>query len=218
MAASAKNIRAGGAFVELFADDSKLVRGLRAAQKKLQAFGAVVQSLGKGLFGIGAGLGTPMATAAKLFADAGSDLVDMSQRTGASVEALSELGYAAEQSGSDLATLEGGLRKMQKAVVAAANGSDSAVATLSQLGLTAQQLQRLSPDQQFELIADRLAQIQNPAERAALAMELFGKTGTSLLPLMTNGAEGIIALRQQARELGLVMSTEDAQAAEAFGD
>lgn len=218
MPASSQSIRAGKAYVELFADDSKLVRGLRAAQRKLQAFGSAVQTLGKGLFGVGAGLAAPMATAAKLFADAGSDLVDMSQRTGASVEALSELGYAAEQSGTDLATLEGGLRKMQKAVVAAANGSDSAVATLSQLGLTAQQLQRLSPDQQFELIADRLSQIQNPAEKAALAMELFGKTGTSLLPLMTNGAEGIIALRQQARELGLVMSTEDAQAAEAFGD
>lgn len=218
MPASSQSIRAGKAYVELFADDSKLVRGLRAAQRKLQAFGSAVQTLGKGLFVVGAGLAAPMATAAKLFADAGSDLVDMSQRTGASVEALSELGYAAEQSGSDLATLEGGLRKMQKAVVAAANGSDSAVATLSQLGLTAQQLQRLSPDQQFELIADRLSQIQNPAERAALAMELFGKTGTTLLPLMANGAEGIIALRQQARELGLVMSTEDAQAAEEFGD
>jgi hypothetical protein len=218
MPASSQSIRAGRAYVELFADDSKLVRGLRAAQRKLQAFGSAVQTLGKGLFGIGAGLATPMATAAKLFADAGSELVDMSQRTGASVEALSELGYAAEQSGADLATLEGGLRKMQKAVVAAAGGSDAAVATLSRLGLTAQQLQRLSPDQQFELIADRLAQIPNPAEKAALAMEIFGKTGTSLLPLMTNGAEGIIALRQQARELGLVMSTEDAQAAEAFGD
>lgn len=218
MAASAKNIRAGGAFVELFADDSKLVRGLRAAQKKLQAFGAAVQSLGKNLFAAGAGLATPMLTAAKVFADAGSDLVDMSQRTGASVEALSELGYAAEQSGSDLTTLEGGLRKMQKAVVAAAEGSDSAQQTFRQLGLSASDLAHLSPDQQFELIADRLAKIQNPAQKAALAMEIFGKSGTSLLPLMANGAAGILELRQQAQSLGLVMSTEDAQAAEAFGD
>jgi hypothetical protein len=218
MAASAKNIRDGGAFVELFADDSQLVRGLRAAQKKLQAFGAAVQSLGKNLFAAGAGLATPMLTAAKVFADAGSDLVDMSQRTGASVEALSELGYAAEQSGSDLTTLEGGLRKMQKAVVAAAEGSDSAQQTFRQLGLSASDLAHLSPDQQFELIADRLAKIQNPAQKAALAMEIFGKTGTSLLPLMANGAAGILDLRPQAQALGLVMSTEDAQAAEAFGD
>ncbi len=39
---------------------------------------------------------TPMLGAAKAFADMGSDLVDMSQRTGISVEALSELGFAAE--------------------------------------------------------------------------------------------------------------------------
>ena len=44
----------------------------------------------------------------------GSDLLDMSQRTGVSVEALSELGFAAEQSGADMETLEAGLRKMQK--------------------------------------------------------------------------------------------------------
>jgi hypothetical protein len=218
MPASSTAIRASRAFVELLVDDSQLVRGLRAAQKKLQAFGAAVQSLGKGLFGIGAGLAAPLATASKLFADAGSDLVDMSQRTGASVDALSELGYAAEQSGSDLTTLEGGLRKMQKAVVAAAEGSDSAQQTFRQLGLSASDLAHLSPDQQFELIADRLAKIPNPAHKAALAMEVFGKTGTSLLPLMANGAAGIFELRQEAQALGLVMSTEDAQAAEAFGD
>jgi hypothetical protein len=49
-------------------------------------------------------------------------------------------------------------------------------------------------------------------------MEVFGKTGTSLLPMMQDGAKGIEALKQQARDLGLVISTEDAKAAETFGD
>lgn len=106
----------------------------------------------------------------------------MSARTGISVESLSELGYAAQQSGTHMETLEGGVRKLQKFLVAAAQGSDSALSVLRDLGLTLADLGRLTPDQQFERIADRIARIPDPALRAATAMELFGKTGTALLP------------------------------------
>ena len=213
-----QGIRAGAAYVELYTKDSRLVKGLQAAEKKLQAFGAGIASIGTKLAGLGASVVTPLLGAAKVFADMGSNMVDMSQRTGVSVEALSELGFAAEQSGADVETLEAGLRKMQKQVVEAASGSDTARESLGKLGLTVDDLAKLSPDQQFKLIGDRLSQIQNPTLKAALAMEVFGKSGTKLLPLFANGARGIEELQQQARDLGLTMSTDDAQAAEAFGD
>jgi TolA-binding protein len=213
-----QGIRAGAAYVELYTKDSRLVKGLQAAEKKLQAFGAGIASIGTKLAGLGASVVTPLLGAAKVFADMGSDMVDMSQRTGVSVEALSELGFAAEQSGADVETLEGGLRKMQKQVVEAASGSETAREALGKLGLAVDDLAKLSPDQQFKLIGDRLSQIQNPTLKAALAMEVFGKSGTKLLPLFANGARGIEELQQQARDLGLTMSTDDAQAAEAFGD
>jgi hypothetical protein len=120
--ASAQAVRAGAAYVELSIRDNRLTKGLAAAAAKLKAFGAGLTGLGTQLLGVGAALATPFALAAKLFADMGSDLVDMSQRTGVSVEALSELGFAAEQSGADMETLEAGLRKMQKFVVEAADG------------------------------------------------------------------------------------------------
>ena len=85
---------------------------------------------------------------------------------------------------------------MQKFLVEAAQGSKGAGDTLSKLGLRLSDLGRLSPDQQFELLADRISKIQDPAIRAATAMEVFGKTGTSLLPLMQDGAKGIEALKQ----------------------
>ena len=59
--ASSQGIRAGKAFVELFADDTKLVRGLRGAERKLKAFGAGVQSMGTKLFGLGAAIVAPLA-------------------------------------------------------------------------------------------------------------------------------------------------------------
>ncbi len=216
--ATAQGIRAGKAFVELFADDSRLVRGLKAAERKLKAFGAGVRSIGTQLFGLGVGVAAPLVAATGVFAEMGDQLAKMSIRTGISVEALSELGYAAEQSGTDLDALEGGVRKMQKFLFAAADGSRAATSTLSKLGLTVADLQGRSPDQQFALIADRLADVEDPATKAALAMEVFGKTGTQLLPLMQDGADGIEALREQARQLGLTISMEDAKAAETFGD
>jgi hypothetical protein len=64
--------------------------------------------------------------------------------------------------------------------------------------------------------ADRIAAIPNPTERAAAAVRIFGRAGTELLPLISQGAAGIERFEQRARELGLVTSTESAQAALRF--
>ncbi|ADV62999.1 MAG TPA: phage tail tape measure protein [Dehalococcoidia bacterium] len=216
--AAASGIRAGAAYVELFVKDSRLVKGLNAAAARLKAFGASIMSVGAGIVGLGTTLALPFLGAAKLFADMGSDMLDMSQRTGVAVEALSELRYAAEQSGSGAEDLEKGLRTMSRSIIEAARGSAQGRRNLSRLGLTIADLTGLSPDQQFELIADRLSRIQNPANRATLAMEIFGRSGANLLPLLSTGAQGIQELRREANGLGLTMSTEDAQAAEEFGD
>lgn len=215
---NAHAVRAGRAYVELFTDDSAFVRGLDKAKAKLESWADSLTSLGRRLGAVGLALGTPLLLSAKQFADAGSILADASARTGASVESLSELGFAAEQSGTDFATLEGSLRKMQKLLVEAAGGAKGANSTLSDLGLTVAQLGRLAPDKQFELLADRISRIQNPAKRTAVALEVFGKSGAQLLPLLNTGAAGIKALRLEAQRLGLTMSTADAQAAEEFGD
>ncbi|MCS7168064.1 MAG: phage tail tape measure protein [Gemmatales bacterium] len=204
--------------MELFVKDNKLVRGLQAASAGLKALGASIQAVGTRLAGLGVTLAVPFLGAAKLFADMRSDLLDMSQRTGVAVEALSELRYASEQSGSGAEDLEKGLRTMSRNIIEAARGSAEARRNLARLGLTVADLSGLSPDQQFEMIADRLPRIQNPAHRATIALEIFGKTGANLLPLLSGGADGIRELRRQARQLGLTMSSEDAEAAEAFGD
>jgi len=209
-------IRAGRAFVELFADDSKLVRGLKAAQAKLKAFGASVRAMGTKMMGLGAAVAAPMMAASKVFSDMGDSVAKMSARTGIGVESLSELGYAAETSGASMESFEKSVRTMQKTLVAAGGGSAAAVGALRKLGLTAADLDGLSPEQQFKLIADQLAKIEDPAARAVAAMDVFGKSGAELLPMMSAGAAGIEQLQQQARDLGLTMSTEDAKAAEAF--
>ena len=68
---SASPIRAGRAFVELFADDSKLVRGLRRAEKRLKAFGQSIRNMGLKIAGLGAAMLAPLIGAAKAFSTMG---------------------------------------------------------------------------------------------------------------------------------------------------
>jgi hypothetical protein len=209
--ASSSAIRAGQAFVELFVKQDLLIKGLRAAEQAVRAFGQRLSSIGKGMAAIGGGLAMPMLGAAKMFASAGRELRDMSARTGMSVEALSELRYAAQMTGTDVESLETDLRRMQKTIGAAAGGSDEAQQALASLGTTVAELKALSPDQQFMLLASRLAEIRNPAQRTAAAIAVFGKSGTNLLPMLEGGIQRLEQLRQEARDLGLVMSTEAAE-------
>ena len=181
---STQGIRAGRAFVEIFADDSKLVRGLKAAQAKLKNFGASVRAMGTKLMAAGAAVAAPLAGMSKTFSDMGDHIAKMAARTGISVESLSELAYAADLSGTSLEGLETGVRKMQKTLVNAAAGSSSAQDALKMLGLTIKDLDGMSPEQQFKKIADRISQIEDPTVRAAAAMEVFGRSGTELLPMM----------------------------------
>jgi len=62
---SAAAIRAGRAFVELFADDKKLVQGLRRAEQKIRAFGAKLQGVGREMLALGAAVAAPLALATR---------------------------------------------------------------------------------------------------------------------------------------------------------
>ncbi len=74
MPASSRGIRAGRAFVELFADDSKLVRGLRRAEKKIKAFGSSIRNMGLKMAGLGAAMLAPLLGAAKAFSSMGDQV------------------------------------------------------------------------------------------------------------------------------------------------
>jgi hypothetical protein len=216
--AGTQGIRAGRAFVELFADDSKLVRGLRRAEKKLRAFGDSIRNFGLKLTALGSAMLAPLVASAKLFSGYGDQVAKMAKRTGLSVETLSELRFVATQTGTEFESLEMAFRKMQRSIYDAGRGLSTQVDALSDLGLTFADLDGLSPEDQFKLLADRISMIEDPTRKAAIAMTLFGRTGTNLLPMFASGARGIEILQAEARRLGLTMSSEDAAAAEAFTD
>lgn len=218
MAANAGAIRAGRAYVEMYADNSKLLSGLRKAQAQLSAWGTAISAAGTKLMLMGGAALAGFGYAAKTFMSTGDALDKMNKRTGASVEFLSALDYTASMSGTSLESLETGFKRMARTLSDADRGLKTSQDALAKLGLTAAELRGMSPEQQFTELATRISAIEDPTQRAASALEIFGRAGTSLLPMFSEGAAGFNALMKRAKELGLVMSTEDAQAAAALND
>jgi len=221
MAGSAGGIRAGKAFVEIYGDKTPLMSAVKSLPKGILAASAGLGAVGGVIGGLIAGGITSAFSAVTSFAanlgEVGGRLVDMSDRTGIGVEALAELDHAAQMGGTSLEALEGGLRKMSVKLDDATNGSESARAAFDAIGVSASELAGMSPDQQFERIADGLAAIQDPGARAAATMDIFGKSGADLLPLMKDGASGIKAFREEAKKLGRI-TEEDARAVDELGD
>jgi hypothetical protein len=216
--ATAGAIRAGAAYVELFVKNN-VARGLDAAAAKVRAFAAGISAMGRQLFTVGTGIIASAIGALKVYSDFGSRLLDVASRSGISVEALSALEYAAQQTGASGEDVEKALRHMTTVIIEAARGSANAQLTLARLGITIQQLNGLRPEEQFALFADALTKVENVQVRAMLAMELFGnKIGTKLLPMLADGSQGLKQLQAEAFRLGRIMSTEDAKAAHEFGD
>lgn len=216
--AASKGIRAGKAYVEVFADNSKLVRGLRMSSKHIQQWGNEIRNIGLKLTAIGSAIALPLLKASSIFSEMGDDVAKMAKRTGLSVKAVSELGFVASQSGTDIENIEKSIRKMQMSIYDASRGLAETTEAFKALGLTTKDLQGLSPEEQFYLIAQKLSQVKDASLKAALASRIFGRAGTQLLPMLEDGVNGIDALRKKAQELGLVMSDEDVKSAEIWND
>lgn len=86
----------------------------------------------------------------------------------------------------DKEMLESGLRVMQKTLAEASQGSNGAQESLTRLGLTVQDLGEYSPDEQSNLLTDRVSLIEDTAARAAMAREFFGEAGPRILQLITD--------------------------------
>lgn len=215
---NARNVEAGGAFVRLFTEESGLVRGLRSADKRFHDWASKINTAGKTLLTVGLAASAPLLTSVKVFADQGSALNDLSARTGDSVESLSKLQFAAAQTGTDFESLEGGLRKLNSNVGDALSGNAAAAESFNRLGLSARELSQLPAEQRLGKIADALSRIPDEARRTAATMDILGRAGTMLLPMLRDGSQGLFELTNRAEELGIVMSTAEAQAADNLGD
>ena len=213
-----KGTEAGKAFVTLGLNADSLEKGLKKAGDKVGAMGKRVAVAGAAVAGAGAAVLAPLLAATANFAKMGDDLDKMSARTGVGVTALSELAFAAEQSGASVQDVEKAFKGMSSALYDAGKGSTMPIEALADLGMTLDDLEGMSPEEQFMKLSGALAGVEDMSTRAALAQKLFGRAGRQLLPMLANGTQGISDLREEAKELGRSMSGEDASAAAEYTD
>lgn len=202
-------------------DSAEFTNGLKKANSGLSSF---VKGAKIGFAGVAAAA-TAAAGAlgytAKKAIDNADQMGELAQKIGVSVEALTRYGYAAKLSGSDTDTLANSLRKLSQNMLSVAQGSGGPVATaFNALGISVKNADGSLRDSDAVLldIADKFAGLEDGATKTALAMQLFGRTGTELIPFLNQGSAGIGALANEADRLGVTISGQTANAAGAFND
>ena len=137
-----------------------------------------------------------------------SSLGEVASQLGVTTKALQEYRYAASQAGIEQGEMDQALSQLTRRLGDAAQGSKSIQAAFDRLGVNIRDANGHVRDagDVIPLIADGLQQIESPAERAAILVDLFGKAGQKLAPLLEGGAAGVNSLRDAANSLGLVLS------------
>jgi hypothetical protein len=144
-------------------------------------------------------------------ASAVASVDDLSKRTGVSAQTLQAYQFAAEQSGVSVETFGKGIQRLGINLGEAQTGNKSAIKSFADLGLSVRDLAQLSPEQAFEKVAAAISQLPNPAQQAAAAVGLFGKSGAELVPVFQEGAGFLSEMRVEAERLGLVLSKDQVQ-------
>ncbi len=142
----------------------------------------------------------------------GDNMTTLSERMGVSVETLSRLQYVAEQNNTTFDALRGSMDRLAKGLSLAEDGSGKARQGLADLGVEADYLTRLPVDQQLNVIADAFGRIKTPADQVRIATQLFGDTGTELIPILLRGSAGIREMGDEAERTGAILKTSTASA------
>lgn len=137
--------------------------------------------------------------------EAGAEISKLSERLGASTEALSQYRHVAEMSHVPFEMLTKSWQMMEKNISAAAKNSGPAVKGLEELHLSAEKLNQLKPEEQFEILTEALSHVPNHADKVRLAFQMMGKSGVQMLQIMGGGTEKIHELREEADRMGLTL-------------
>lgn len=181
---------------------------LRATAKKVGAFGAAAATAAA------AGLAAMISSQRDII----DKLAKTSDKLGIATEALGGLRHAAALTGVDSGKLDVALQRMTRRLSEAAKGSGEAVGALNELGLSAQDLKDLSPDQQFKRIADAMGDVKNQSDRVRLAFKFFDSEGVGLVNTLKLGSKGLDDITKRTEIFGTSLSRVDAAKIEQMND
>ena len=192
---------------------------------KFKKVGEVLKTVGVAMAAATAAIGTAAVAAGKKLWDmasetakAGDEIDKTSQKLGMSAEAYQEWDYVLGQAGVDITSMTTGLKTMTNQIDDAKNGSVKAQERFAKLGISLNDLNTMSREDIFSAVVSGMQGMADTTERAALANDLFGKSGQNLTPLFNATTESTEQLKQAAHDLGFVMSDEAVKASAKFND
>lgn len=186
-----------------FAAGAARVQNMSAQMaKKLAVIGTAVSVVGAGV-----------ATALRSAINTADDMGEMAQKLGVPVESLTALKHAAKVLGVEFEGLQAGLLRLSR-------GMADSPEKFEKLGISVKGANgELRPTADvLKDLADRFQTMPDGAEKTALAMDLFGKSGAAMIPMLNAGSAGITGLMEEARKMGLVISQETADSAGRFNE
>ncbi|MGB8422177.1 hypothetical protein [Paraburkholderia sp.] len=185
--------------------------------EKLEGFSKSIALVGKSFALLGevamlGFVGEKLMDLGKEFAEFGEQTEIASKKTGLSTTTVQELGFAANMTGVSAEGMNQAMMRLSRAMTSAEGGSKPLQASFEALGISSKSLEDMSLDQVLAKVADKFAATEDGSTKAAIAMQLFGRQGSDLIPLLDKGASGIAELRQRAEDLGVVMGADDVEA------
>src|SRR5690606_10794299 len=210
--------------VRLEAQTAQYMAQLDKANKRLEKFdkqaSASASGIAKGVATAVAAATTAFAAMAKQTVDNADRLSKLSQVTGLSTESLSQLQYVADQSATSIDEIAKSMARLQRTQLNAARGLATATRAFDAIGVSVTNADGSLRDTEEVMldVADRFEKIEDGAAKAAIAQELFGRSGTNLIPFLNQGRAGIEALKKEADDFGLTVTSKAGKAAELFND
>ncbi len=143
----------------------------------------------------------------------GTELENMSKKTGLTVGTLSTLRYAATVTGNDFENVSKAVARLDKTIADAGSGNKQAQAVMASLGLNAKELASNSNGAEIALqaLGKALANTSGPNQQA-LAMHAMGRGGAELIPVLIQMGTNWDYLRQKAMEAGVQLDGSTAAA------
>jgi hypothetical protein len=135
-----------------------------------------------------------------------------------SPEAFIVLSRAASHAGVEQDRLFDSMAKLQKKLGEASMGSKQAAQAFSTLGLSYDKIQQMSKQDQFIAVTNALAGVRDNTQRLTIANEIFGKSGTELLTMLTMTTSEFERLRDEMDRRGELFSASDLAQVEAASD
>jgi hypothetical protein len=203
--------------------DNQMGRGFKAGGKAAATFADGTIGHLKRVMGVALNLRTLLAggliggAVNKLTRD-GDEIDKLSQRISVTAEEFQVLRHAMELGGSGASGIETAFRSLTRRVFDLQTGSTEGADALEALGLSLADLQDKTPMQQFKTVFTALGQIEDASTRSAVAQEMFGRSGLSLIPVLNATGGSLDSLADKMRRNGQLLSTEQIAKSAKFRD